>query len=508
MRVWFLSLLLCPMAFAGDWVVPWITHNGQFKSDIIWTNPTAEALVLNLVAKRNGGETFEAQVTLDPLAQRVAAVNELFPQLEEGAGFALYMNSESDALLGSYMVVGTQSASGSSPAQGNIQLQSTAGRHLIFPFLPDPASQISAPVVVNLGTDTANLVMTAYQDSAILGQREHTLAVGEPFAAVSSDLFPDLSGPIYLHVQADQPLAGTSFAFNELLEPSVSEALVVAQGPEELVDQVAGSVTTVTMDSDLRIDGFTMGPDGMMYAAEGWAGNRVFRISLEGVVETYASGLRGPIDMAFDRFGNMIVTETVGSLARVAPDGTVERLAFILSGPNGVAVGPDGNYYVTYYGVNGSGRQIDRVTPDGEVSTFAEGGSIRTPIGIAFDDAGMMYSTNFEDGVVNKIDSNGQVSVLATIPNTLLGYVRVVGAYLYISSHTHNVLYRVHKETGAWEIVAGTGAANDSDGQLLQASFAGTWGLAVSEDNRDIYVTAYRDNVASASAIVRHVRLD
>ena len=120
----------------------------------------------------------------------------------------------------------------------------------------------------------------------------------------------------------------------------------------------------------------------------------------------------------------------------------------------------------------------------------------------------MMYSTNFEDGVVNKIDGNGQVSVLATIPNTLLGYVRVVGAYLFISSHTHNVLYRVHKETGAWEIVAGTGAANDSDGPLLQASFAGTWGLAVSEDNKDIYVTAYRDNVASASAIVRHVRLD
>ncbi|CAM2005557.1 Vgb family protein [Acanthopleuribacter pedis] len=506
MKLSLLSILCCGMAFAGDWVVPWVTHNSQFNSTLFLTNPSAQTVVVHLAAKRNGGEQFEAQLSLDPLAQHVAPIDSLFPELGEGAGFALYLSSESNRLLGSYMVIGTQSASGSSPAQGNLQRQDAAGQNLVFPFLPDPSAQISAPVVVNLGETEANLVMTAYQDSTVLGQRAQTLAPGEPYAAVAHDLFPDFSGPIYLHVSADQPLAGTSFAFNELLEPSISEALVVAEAPATPVDPTPAGVTTLTLDTAITRDGVTMGPDGFLYAAEGWSGQRVFRISREGAVETYATGLRGPIDMAFDREGNMMVAEIAGSLVRVAPDGTATRFATLTQTPNGVAVGPDGNTYVTHFGRGGSGRKIERVTPDGTVTTFAEGGSIQAPIGLAFDDAGTLYNTNFRNGAILKIDANGQQETLVTIPNTLLGYVRVVGDDLIVSAHTNNVLYRVNKESGDWTVIAGSGAAGETDGPLLEARFTSTWGLAVSADGKDVFVTSYRDS--AGDPIVRRVHLD
>lgn len=499
------SILWCSAALAGDWVIPWVTHNPQFKSDIILTNPSAQTVVIDVTAARNGGERFATEVSLAAHGQQVASMDSLFPQLEAGAGFALHLHSDSDTLLGSYMVIGTQSASGSSPAQGNLQGNSTSGHHLVFPFLPDPVVQIAAPVVVNLGETEANLVFTAYQQNQILGRHNQQLAAGEPYAALASDLFPDLAGPIYLHVQADQPIAGTSFAFNALLEPSISEAVVVAQAPDEPVTQPS-SVGTLTMDTPLRIDGFTMGPDDHMYAAEGWAGTRVFRVHRDGLVETAASGLRGPIDMAFDKDGNMIVVETVGSLVRVSPDGTVQRFANLSRLPNGIAVGPDGHYYVTHYGASGSGRRIDRVSPDGAVSTFAENGSIQTPIGLAFDESGLLYSTNFRNGPIVTIDSAGTQNVLTTIPNTMLGYVRIAGDYLFVTGHTNNVLYRIHKDSGAWEIIAGTGANGQNDGPLLEATFTGTWGLALSEDGRDLYITAYRDSLADA--VVRHVRLD
>lgn len=98
--------------------------------------------------------------------------------------------------------------------------------------------------------------------------------------------------------------------------------------------------------------------------------------------------------------------------------------------------------------------------------------------------------------------------MLATIPNTLLGYVRVVGEYLYISSHTNNVLYRVHKQTGAWKIIAGNGVGIDSDGPLLQANFLGIWDLAVSRDGKALYVSAYRATIQTASPVIRRIHLD
>src|SRR5213080_3073722 len=60
-----------------------------------------------------------------------------------------------------------------------------------------------------------------------------------------------------------------------------------------------------------------------------------------------ASGLRfpeGPIAM---NDGSVIVVEIKsGTLARVAPDGTVTQVAKTGGGPNGAAVGPDGKVYV------------------------------------------------------------------------------------------------------------------------------------------------------------------
>ena len=68
-------------------------------------------------------------------------------------------------------------------------------------------------------------------------------------------------------------------------------------------------------------------------------------------IRVVASGLRfpeGPVAMAD---GSLLVVEIAGgTLARVAPDGTVERVAHLGGGPNGAAVGADGAIYVANNG--------------------------------------------------------------------------------------------------------------------------------------------------------------
>ena len=60
-----------------------------------------------------------------------------------------------------------------------------------------------------------------------------------------------------------------------------------------------------------------------------------------------ATGLEFPEGPAFDRSGNLYVTEIQGGqISRIAPDGTVEVFANTGGGPNGAAFGPDGDLYV------------------------------------------------------------------------------------------------------------------------------------------------------------------
>ena len=97
-----------------------------------------------------------------------------------------------------------------------------------------------------------------------------------------------------------------------------------------------------------------------------------------------------------------VVESNGGQVVTVTPDGTITRVADLSQGhlvPTGIALAPEGGVYVGYLTpvpfVDGTSR-VDRVAPDGTVSTVWSGLSMVTGIAVAPD--GTLYATEMATG--------------------------------------------------------------------------------------------------------------
>jgi gluconolactonase len=154
-----------------------------------------------------------------------------------------------------------------------------------------------------------------------------------------------------------------------------------------------------------------------------------------------ASGLRFPEGPTPLDDGAIAVVEMKGeALSRVDPDGTVTRIGDCGGGPNGSALGANGELYVANNGglsAEGTGywhapRQIagcvQRVDPDGTVTTVTgelPGPAPHRPNDLCFGPDGTLYvtdSANWEDlrnirpGHVVAIAADGSVAGSAEVP--------------------------------------------------------------------------------------------
>ena len=143
-----------------------------------------------------------------------------------------------------------------------------------------------------------------------------------------------------------------------------------------------------------------------------------------------ASGLRFPEGPVALDDGSVLVVEIAGgTLARVTPDGRVERIAQLGGGPNGAAIGPDGAAYVCNNGglhfihsLDGtmrpahqpddySGGRVERVDlGTGRVERLfdaVDGVPLKGPNDIVFDSGGGFYFTDLGKVRAHEVDRGG-----------------------------------------------------------------------------------------------------
>src|SRR5262249_31015243 len=192
-----------------------------------------------------------------------------------------------------------------------------------------------------------------------------------------------------------------------------------------------GQATNAGLPGPQRI---TLDPAGNLYIAQ--IDGRIRKVTPNGIISTFAQNLAGPLGMAFDASGNLLVCEqNFSHIVSIAPDGT--RTVIAGNGTNGFADGPAttkamfsrpvaidtdpaGNIYVADLD-NARIRKISNgivTTIAGAARSPGEGGAasdarLNFPQGIIVDAPGNLYIADTQNNRVRKVTPSGAISTVA-----------------------------------------------------------------------------------------------
>jgi len=124
----------------------------------------------------------------------------------------------------------------------------------------------------------------------------------------------------------------------------------------------------------------------------------------------FASGLDGPRGLLFGRAGELYVAEQNGdTVAKVGPNGVVQRIAKGFSSPHDLAIDREGNLYVADSGND----RIARISTTAQVTTYID--KVPTPVDLDFNPQGELLVcelyrgevVSFKDGKVERVVAKG-----------------------------------------------------------------------------------------------------
>nr|WP_082855846.1 hypothetical protein [Mucilaginibacter sp. L294] len=273
---------------------------------------------------------------------------------------------------------------------------------------------------------------------------------------------------------------------------------------------------------------------GNIYVADSY--NSVIRKITPGGVTTTVAGTGtfgytdGPADKAqfyvpsglvIDATGNIFVADLGNNIIRkITPAGVVSSFAgngssgsgdgtgsaATFSGPAGIAMDANGNFYVT----DSNNNLIRKITPAGVVTTVAgnrvgaytngigTATSFNKPTGIAFDAAGNMYVAEAANNAIRKITKDYTVTTFAGGVDTAalkLGSPQDLkidaNNNVYITDANGRVL-KVNKDR-IFSVVAGKASTGTTDGDGNTALFNGPKGIALDAQG-NIIIADYNNN--------------
>jgi sugar lactone lactonase YvrE len=205
------------------------------------------------------------------------------------------------------------------------------------------------------------------------------------------------------------------------------------------------------------------------------------------VAGPFATGLHQVDNPVIDREGNLYVTysgkrgqQVPVSIFRVRPDGLRETFSTAIVNPTSMAIGPDGELYVSsrFEGT------VYHVARDGSVKVFAT--ELGAACGLAFAPDGTLFVGD-RSGTVFRVDQSGRAETFATLPPSVAAFhlARAVDGALFVTGPTlgsYDPVYRI-APSGSVSALATTfgrpqGIAFDTSGALLVVeALAGASGL-------------------------------
>ena len=308
---------------------------------------------------------------------------------------------------------------------------------------------------------------------------------------------------------------------------------VIVPSTATIVSTFAGSGTQGSTDGNGTVASFnypygvTTDAAGNVYVAD-LINHKIRKITPSGNVTTFAgSGSIGnangngiaasfnqPNGVATDAAGNVFVADRYNhKIRKITPAGDVTTfagsgsigsdngngIAASFYNPAGVATDAAGNVYVADQG----NHKIRKITPAGDVTTLAGSGSqgsansngiaasFNVPSGVATDAVGNVYVADYYNNRIRKITPSGDVTTFAgsgsmgsTNGNgSAASFYRPYGVAtdavgnVYVADHLNNKIRKI-TPSGDVTTLAGNGSMGSVDGNGTAASFNGAIGVA------------------------------
>ena len=218
-------------------------------------------------------------------------------------------------------------------------------------------------------------------------------------------------------------------------------------------------------------------------------GKAVYKVDLDGQFRLFADNLKEfPVGSVFDSNGNLYVTgwKAPGYILKITPDGTVSELTSGILDASGLEFDNDGLLYAMEPRLN---RMI-RVSATGEKTVFASGASFNYSSGIAYNPSqNVFYVSNWNDGKISVVDSKGHVEEFISLPSNNLGPLIYANDHIYVTSPKEHKIFVITVSTKSHSLLAGSGNVGHEDGPGDKATFNAPTGIAISKNEKTIYVS-------------------
>ncbi|RKE98139.1 hypothetical protein [Ichthyenterobacterium magnum] len=286
----------------------------------------------------------------------------------------------------------------------------------------------------------------------------------------------DFTNPVVYKVVAEDGVSETDWTItvNMLSEPYFSVATLVSDYPGN---------DGISVDSE---DNIFVNSNGFVNQ---WNGTKIYKVTPDGNVSLFKDNLPSwPVGSIFDSNENLYVTgwNAPGIITKISHDGTSSEVFYSGIGePSGLEIDNDENIYVMEPPTN----KMFKIDQTGLKTEFASGGTFNKASGVTFDKINeVFYVTNWNDGVISKVNMNGTIIPFLNLPIGNLGPIIIVDDYLYTTSYNGHAVFRININTLEFDKI-GTGAVGNNDGYGEEATFRAPLGVAMSNDKSKIYVS-------------------
>lgn len=208
-----------------------------------------------------------------------------------------------------------------------------------------------------------------------------------------------------------------------------------------------------------------------------------------------AQNLHPVANPLLDEAGNLYVTlsgsrgqKVPVSVYKISPRGILTPFVRDIVNPTGMALGPDGEVYIS----SRFDGQVYRVSADGTATVFARNLGVAT--GIAFDRQGYLYVGDRE-GTVYRVNREGVATVFATLAPSVAAFHLAFDAHgdLYVTNPSMSGYDAIHRITPDGEVQTGfsdlgrpQGLTFDAQNNLYVVAYyrgeAGVWRLTPQGD--------------------------